>query len=638
MRSHILGCICLITLSLMSPMRTYGDSGISTAELKSLSLEELLNQKITSASKKSEKIFKVGAAAQVISGEEIRRSGATSIPEALRLATGVQVARISQREWAISVRGFNSTTANKLLVLIDGRSVYTPLFSGVFWDIQDVLLEDLDRIEVIRGPGTTLWGANAVNGVINIITKSAADSQGLFVAGGSGTQQRGFAEVRYGTKVAAGTHARVYGKYFDIDALSFADGSTAGDTRWMAQGGFRLDSRYKNANSLALQGDFYKSIIGQLNERDVDLKGGNLLARWKREFSQRADLQVQVYYDRTRRQLPPFFAETRDTYDLDIQHRFNYGARQEIIWGLGYRTSNDDVENSVVIVWEPARLNTDLVSGFVQDEIVLLKERLHLMLGSKFEHNDFSGFEIQPSARLVWWRTDRQTLWAAVSRAVRTPTRIDRDIRILTPEGVELFRGNKQFDSEKVVVYEMGGRVQPRDDLSLMLSTFYNQYGDLRSQEPAPPNGVPFVLDNKLRGETYGLEAETTHYWREWWRWYGSYSYLHKELRLAADSNDPSGGRTEGNDPEHQFSLRSSLDFRKQLEFDMTIRFVSRLPEPPVSSYTALDMRVGYRASAHWLLEIVGRNLLAGKHSEYGTIEERREIADSVYGKITWRY
>src|SRR3989454_1099950 len=362
------------------------DSSLSAEALKKLSIEQLMNLQVTSVSKRPERLPQPASAIQVITQEDIRRSGAASLAEALRLAANLQVAQIDSRQWAIAARGFNGTAANKLLVLIDGRTVYTPLFAGVFWDVQDTLLQDIDRIEVISGPGGALWGANAVNGVINVITRSAKDTHGLFLEGGGGTELRGFGEIRYGGELTPQLHYRVYGKYLDRDSTVLPNGADATNQWHMGQGGFRLDWDATNNNVLTLQGDLYDGRAAQPATNDIVLRGANLLGRWSHSFSERAGLQLQMYYDQTRRRIPGTFAEDLNIYDFDSQYRFSLGERQDVVWGLGYRQIEDDVGNIGALTFLPAHQSLHLYSGFVQDTITLVEDRLRLTLGSKFEH------------------------------------------------------------------------------------------------------------------------------------------------------------------------------------------------------------------------------------------------------------
>src|SRR3989454_2220096 len=404
------------------------DSSLSAEALKKLSIEQLMNLQVTSVSKRPERLSQTASAIQVITQQDIRRSGAASLAEALRLAANLQVAQIDSRQWAISARGFNGTAANKLLVLIDGRTVYTPLFSGVFWDVQEVPLQDIDRIDVISGPGATLWGANAVNGVINVITKDAKDTQGFLLSGGGGTEQHGFGTVRYGAALGSSVRARIYGRGFDRDATALPSGQGAADDWYLGQGGFRMDWEASSASRVTLQGDLYDGRIGQPSAGDIAVSGGNAMARWSHTISEKSSLAGQLYYDRTHRDIPSTFGEDLDTYDVDLQHSARLGARHDVVWGLGYRLISDRVANSPVLAFLPAHVTRQWFTGFVQDEIALIPDRLHVALGTKVEHNDYTGYEIQPSGRVSWRLSPSATLWAAVARALRTPSRIDREL------------------------------------------------------------------------------------------------------------------------------------------------------------------------------------------------------------------
>lgn len=614
-------------------------SSVLASDLKELSIEELMEIDVTSVSRRSEPFSGVPAALTVLTADEIRRSGANSLPEALRLATGLHVARSDGRTWAISARGFNITTANKLLVLIDGRTVYTPLFSGVFWDVQDTLLEDIDRIEIIRGPGATLWGANAVNGVINIITKTADTTQGGLAFAGAGTEERGFGGVRHGGALGERGHYRAYAKYTHRDALRRASGADAGDPMWLGQGGFRSDWRGAGADTFTLQGDAYTGRSGEAIRDDTNLDGGNLLGRWSRALSDTSNMELQVYWDRTHRYIPDLFEEHLDTWDLDFQHRLLLAGRHDVVWGLGYRLMRDRVDNSAVVAFLPGRRTMELGSAFVQDEIELVQDRLRLTVGSKLEHHESTGLEVQPNARLAWTPDERRTLWAAISRAVRTPTRIDEDVVFYFPDGSAFVQGSRDFHSEKLLAYELGYRRQLGQDLSLDVATFYNVYDELRSQEPAPGGGFPITLANNLEGETYGLEVRSSWQATPRWRWHAAYAYLEKDLRVQPGSRDVTGGRGEGNDPRHRASLRSSLDLPAGLELDGWLRYVDELPFPAVPSYLGLDLRLGWRPTGALELSLVGQNLLHESHPEFGApTPNRLEVERGFYGRATWRF
>jgi iron complex outermembrane receptor protein len=614
--------------------QTYAASGTS-GELKKLSLEELLNIEVTSVSRRPERLSETASAIQVITQEDIHRSGATSLPEALRLASNLQVAQVNSHDWAISARGFNNTLANKLLVMIDGRAIYTPLYAGVFWDVQNVLLEDVDRIEVVSGPGGTLWGANAVNGVINIITKSAKDTQGLLVTSGGGSLLQDFGAVRYGGDVGSNFFYRIYGQRFDRNNSILANGNDALD-RWdMTQGGFRTDWYPSDANALTFQGDFYAgSLQGALADTRVD--GQNALGRWSHLFSEESELQVQMYFDRTWRDIPNQLAQDLKTYDFDFQHRFAGGERQTIVYGAGYRLMQDRVKNTPAISFLPPDRDLQLFSGFLQDEITLAPERLKFTIGTKLEHNDFSGWEVQPSARLAWMPATNQVLWAAISRAVRSPSRIDTDFVFPsppTPPGTTNFSGSRGFDSEDLLAYELGYRVQPFSRLSLSVAPYYNFYKDLRSIDQTSP--TDFVFENHFKGEVWGIELSANYRATDWWRFRGGYNYVHKHL-WPTTTNALATVR-EGNDPQHQFSFQSIMDLPAHFQFDVTGRYVDTLPSPNVPSYFTFDVRVAWQFK-NLELSIVGQNLLDNQHPEFGGVTGRREIERSVYGKISWSF
>ncbi|MBI3851822.1 MAG: TonB-dependent receptor [Verrucomicrobia bacterium] len=608
--------------------------------MKKLSVDELMDIDVTSVSKRPEKLSGTASAIQVITQEDIRRSGAASLPEALRLASNLEVAQVDSRQWAISARGFSSTTANKLLVLVDGRTVYTPLFSGVFWDAQDTLLEDVDRIEVISGPGATLWGANAVNGVVNIITKSAKDTQGLLVLGGGGTELRDFGGIRYGGTLSSNLYYRVYGKYFDRDSAVVPSGRDATNDWYKGQGGFRLDWDATEANLLTLQGDIYDGRIAQPGTAgDIAVAGGNVLGRWSHTVSEASDFKLQLYYDRTHRDIPGTFAEDLDTYDLDFQHRFPIGERNDIVWGLGYRLIEDDVGNTAALAFLPARLSRQWFSGFVQDEIALVRDRLHLTLGTKLEHNDYTGFEVQPSGRLAWNVTQHQTVWGAVSRAVRTPSRIDNDFFAPGNPPFTLLQGGTNFVSEELLAYELGYRIQPHPRLSLSLAAYYNDYDNLRSVEKVnPPAPFPIVIANGQEGESYGAELTAEYRVTDWWRLRAGYTELRIHVRAKPGSTDTSNGSGESHDPNHQVTVRSSWDLPGHLEFDAGFRYVSQIENQKVPAYEELEARLAWRPIPKLELSIVGQNLLHNHHPEFGALASRQEIERSVYGKVTWRF
>ncbi len=627
--------------------------------LGDLTLEQLMELEIVSVSKRSELLSESPSAAQVITNENIRRSGASSIPEALRLASNLNVARQNSQEWIISSRGFSSDVGNKLLVMVDGRTVYTPLFSGVFWDRQDYLLEDIDRIEVISGPGGALWGANAVNGVINIRSKSAEETQGLYLESGGGTELQGFAGARYGGKLGDFAHWRVYGKYAERGSATLPADISAGDNWHMGQGGFRLDAEPSDRDTITLQGDYYGNEESLLAGGRSTTEGGNVLGRWTHTYAEDSDVKLQIYYDRTDLSLPVpafeinglllapagTFGNVLDTADVDLQHRFSFGTRHRIVWGLGYRYTHDVSTNAPGLGFLPETLNQDLFSGFAQDEIALVGKVLYLTIGTKLEDTEYTGFEIEPSARLRWHITDRYMLWGAVSRAVRTPSRIDRDLSQGVPPFFVLLTGGDDFDSETVVAHEVGLRTQVTDTILISIAGFYNEYARIRSTSLDPVTLFPLFFENNVKGETWGTELDVNYQISQWWRLHGGYTFLEENIRVRRGRFDFNNALNETADPNHQFSLRSSMNLQKDVELDASFRWVDKLPSNNsgtrvfVPSYPELDIRLGWRPNKELELSIVGQNLLHKSHPEFGIPGPgRAEIERGVYGKIAWRY
>ena len=608
------------------------DVAQSIRELKRMTLDELMEQPVTMATKTSSPLWEVPAAIHVIRGEEIERSGAMRLPQALRLAPNLEVAQVNSHSWAISARGFNNTLANKLLVMIDGRTIYTPLYGGVFWDAQHVLMEDIDHIEVVSGPGGTLWGANAINGIINIATKSSRETQGLYVSGAAGSLLQDFGAVRYGGRGGSNLYYRVYGQRYDWNPTELPGGRNGSD-RWdMTQGGFRTDWYPAADDTLTVQGDYYDGTLDG-EEADTQLDGQNILSRWTHHVTPDSSWQVQMYFDRTWRETPRTFAERLLTYDLDLQHQFPILQRQHIVWGLGYRVMRDEVSNSETLAFLPADRTLQVFSGFLQDEIDLVADHLRFIIGSKVEHNDYSEWEFQPSARLAWTPDRRQTIWAAVSQAVRTPSRIDRDYYTPPPPvdpGTPNLAGGPGFHSEKLLAYELGYRVRPKEAISLSLATYYHFYEDLRSVDERTPDN--FILANNYNGEVWGIELSTRYRATDWWRIRGSYNYLDKDL-WPDDETGVNASVREGNDPEHQFKIQSLLDLPYNFTFDLSGRYVDVLSSPHVPSYVTFDSRLAWRFKS-LELSVVGQNLLESEHREFGA----RRIPRSVYGKVTWKY
>jgi len=647
-------------------------------DISRMSIEDLMSMEVTSVSKRTQRVADAAAAVFVITQEDIRRSGAASVPQALRMVPGLEVARIDENKWAIGSRGFNGRFDNKLLVLIDGRSVYTPLFSGVYWNIQDVMLEDVDRIEVIRGPGATLWGANAVDGVINIITKPAQATQSGIVTAEVGTEERTAESVRYGGKLGPSAYYRIYTKYFDWQPSIDATGKTAHDGWDAVRGGFRVDVQPSKPNSFTLQGDLYHSnynetlTIPSLNPpysstfpNDGDYQGGNVLGRWNHSFS-RSSTSLQVYFDNTNVVDNSLFTDHENVYDIDFQHDIHVGESQELVWGLGYRSIQDSNGSSSTVSLQPSHSKLNQFSSFLQDEISLFDRKLRVTFGSKFEHNDFTGFEWQPNVRFLGNISKDQSVWAAVSRAVRTPALTEEGLRLneaVVPPGsvnppnptpfpvVAAIFGSRQFKSEDLVAYEVGYRVQATKSLSLDIAAFYNNYTNLRSAEPGQPfvEGSPvptdivqpFVASNKMSGGTYGIEPFAEWKVRPRWRLLGSYSYLQMDIGKNKNSLDPTADNPSGQSPRHQFYLGSLVDLPKHFEQDISLRYVDRLPSLNIPSYYSLDFHLGWRPGTHLELSLVGQDLLNSRHLEF--IPEfinttPTEVRRSVSGRIAWKF
>jgi iron complex outermembrane recepter protein len=609
-------------------------------DLKRLTIEELAELDVTSVSRRVERLSQAAAAVSVVRQDDIRRTGVVSLAEAMRLADGLDVARYDGRTWAVSARGFTISTANKLLVLMDGRTLYSPLYSGTFWDVQDTLLADIDRIEVIRGPGGTIWGANAVNGVINVITKDASATRGNTALVAIGSEERLIASARHGGRLGASGSYRVFGKYGRRDANVFSTGASAGDELQLGQGGFRLDSASQSSTRWTLQGDAYRGTEGLFDRDDTDVSGGNVLARWIKRYAVNSDLQVQAYYDRTHRKVPLQFKETRDTFDVDVQRRLPFRTRHDVIFGGAFRVTTGRDVGSAGFRFDPERQTDKLFSFFAQDEIALTPDRVFLTVGTKFERNDFTGLEVQPTIRSRWSPSDRQTVWGAVSRAVRLPTRFDTDLRFINPgTGAVVLSGNEDFDAESVIAYEAGYRVRPHSRLSLDFATFANRYDRLRSQEFPSRLGPVILLGNTLNAVTSGFEAGGTIQVLETWRLHAWYAYLHKDLSLDPGSRDLSRGRDEANDPSFLLSLRSYLDLPRGLALDSVVRRAGKRPFPAVPAYSELDLRMGWTVRPGWEMSLVGQNLLHDRHPELGSIQAvRYEFQRGVYARSAWRF
>ena len=675
---HILAKIIgFSTLTMITFADSTEQNPDSSEELFSMSIEQIMDLTITSVSKKEESLSEAAAAVFVVTSEDIRRSGVTSIPEALRLVPGLQVAQITGSSWAIGSRGSTGffALANKLLVLIDGRTVYTPTLSGVHWDVQDTLLSNIDRIEVIRGPGATLWGANAVNGVINIITKDAQQTQGVLITGGGGYEEALFQGFRIGKRLTKDIYYRIYTKAFKRDDLVDSKGDDLGDDWEGIMGGFRLDWQISNSDKLTIQGDLYdekayenvgilQSLEAPSSSTEVgikDLKGANVLGRWTHSFSESSSLVLQLYYDRLDRNIS-LFEETYDTVDIDLQHQIKI-RQHELVWGGRYRYIDDNFDNSFTASLNPRSRDTKLYSGFVQDSVNFFDGGLRLTLGSKFEHNDSTGFEIQPTLRAVIKSGEGQTFWGAISRAVRTPSRSEDDgqfsINIqpiphnpldpLSPRAiVTSLISDEDFESEELLAYEMGYRIQPFSNLFLDLATFYNEYENLRTFElqnqriefsPQPTHiVVPFTVDNKMDGETYGIELSANWDLTDYFRIAASYTFLQMQLHLDNSSTDPFEEEEERQSPHNQFQLRSYLDLPRGFELDSALFYVDNLTDFDIPSFFRFDIRLGWQVNPFFEISLVAQNLFDSQHPEFQDImnsQNNAEVERSIFGKVT---
>ena len=634
-------------IGLLCPLATGQDSrpGVAPRDLTQLSLEELMGIEVVSAARKEQKLTEAPAAIHVVTQQDLRRSGLRSIAEALRLVPGMNVAQIDSSRTAVSARGFNGQFANKLLVLMDGRPVYTPLFSGVYWDVQDTLLEDLDRIEVIRGPGGALWGANAVNGVVNVISRSAFDTLGGLAYAGAGNETRSELGVRYGARLGEDTAFRVYAKELDRGAGADAAGFDSADAWAVDRAGFRLDTRWAERDLLTLQGDIYHGTTGQrttlpvatppfvsqLDQR-TDVGGGNVLGRWQSGHGTDQESTVQLCYDFTGRRDGDLIRERRQTVDLDAQHRFGDLGPMDLQLGVGYRLTWDDTDGSPTHFRDPDRTD-EVLSGFVQDEIRLIDNCLSLTLGAKLEHNDYTGLEWQPDARLLWRPAEGHTLWAAASRAVRTPSRADTDLvadyaAMDSGTGLALvtvLSGNRGNVAETLDALDGGWRFRPHERFSLDVAAFRYDYDHLRSislgtpfLDPTQPRLVlPASLVSGQSAESYGGELAANWSVSDEWRISGGYAFF----RAQVQNHDPTaapGQAAEGSSPRHTVHLRSSWNLGSAVEVDALSWYVDNLPYYDVGSYTRLDLRLAWRPRDNLCLSVSLQNLLDGHHAEFG--------------------
>jgi iron complex outermembrane receptor protein len=638
-------------------------SGTST-DLTELSLDELMNVEITSVSKKAEPLSGAAAAVYVLTGEEIRRSGATTLPDALRLVPGMFVHNITAGAYGVTTRDWPVRYAGRLLVLIDGRTIYTPLFAGVIWEQHDLIFDDIDRIEVIRGPGATLWGANAVDGVINIITKSAKDTQGGLVSVGGGTEEKRFGQVRYGGK--AGEHAwyRIWAKSFDRDGFVDANGDDANDDLSASHAGFRVDWELSGIDTLTIQGDYYDGRIGQTMlaplptapfimplQDTIATTGSDLLVRWQRVLSDESDLALQVYYDRYEYELY-LFDEKRDTGDIDFQHRFRASDRHELVWGLRCRRSADEIRGAYGLSYDPPERTDDLYSAFIQDEIMLRPERLSLTVGSKFEHSGYTGFEYQPSARIAYTPSPRRTLWAAVSRAVRVLSRSEHDSTVSAVDPISgMFTRrttSRDSEAEELLAFELGYRAQPTKSLSFDVATYYHDLDKLVGTDPGQPfietdsgsarTVIPLATVNAMDASIYGIELAVNCSPSEHWRLRGGYAHMEYDIDRKRVASAPDRPYDKLFPPNTAF-VRSSADLGAGVQLDAVVRYVDRIPATGIDSYVELDARVAWRPTAQIELFVAGRNLLHDHHAEltpqYFPVVPT-EVERSIYAGVTW--
>lgn len=652
------------------PVKAFVDS---SNEYFDLDIAQLMQITITSVSKKPQNLSNAAAAAFVITQDDIHRSGVTSVPEALRMVPGLQVARVDANKWAITSRGFSGNFANKLLVMIDGRTVYSPAFSGVYWDVQDTLLDDIDRIEVVRGPGATIWGANAVNGVINIITSKASETQGGLINLGGGNEEQFFSGIRYGTAIGENIHGRVFLTYHDKDSFNLhKTGGDASDDWDSLRTGFRIDGEQTGNCSWTLQGDLYSNNENQIfspiwlpeppfrsvEYDDFEALGWNVLGRWQQELSQTGSWTIQTYYDYTNRD-EAIMEQTHRIFDFDLQYQNHFGIRNHLVTGVGFRSVDTQFGNTFQVSVLPGKQSEILYSGFLQDELMLIPNRLWLTLGAKWEHNEFTGHEIQPSGRLLFKATDNQTVWAAVSRAVRTPSQFEESGQLtlaVIPVGEQdimtvSLNGSEAFDSEVLIAYEAGYRWLVSSSLSLDVAVFYNDYDKLLTSDPVSPRRVnEVVLSNKMSGSTHGLELASD--WRpvNWLTFQLGYTYIGFDLKADPGSLSANLGKiTEGNSPKHQFSLRSTINVNQDLQLNLWGRYVDTLNtsknilslgDTIVDEYLELDVTVSWHPTDNLELMLVGQNLLDSSHLEY--ISEfstpSTEIERSVYGKLTYHF
>ncbi|HKQ57708.1 MAG TPA: TonB-dependent receptor [Candidatus Eisenbacteria bacterium] len=613
----------VLVLAVPGPARAQEPDTTRTNDLSEMSLEQLGNIHVTSVSRRAEKLSEAAASVYVITAEDIRRSGARTLPEALRLAPSLEVARADASQYAISARGMLSVLANKMLVLIDGRTVYSPLFSGVFWEAQDIVLEDVDRIEVISGPGGASWGTNAVNGVINIISRTSAETRGVMVSGGAGDQARGGgARVGWGS----GPYFRVSGKYVEHDPSRLADGTAAQDDwrRWLVGGRGRW---VEETRTVYVDAGGYRNRIDQLpSERDVS--GYHVLGALSHHPPRGPSSRVQAYYERSRRDQPGAVKDVLDTWDLDYQSTVAV-SRHEVTWGAGYRDQNDQVDNlSPAFAFVPGDRRLRYANAFVEDQWAIA-DRVELTGGLRLEHNVYTDWEYLPTVRLSWRPAGAHFLWLAASRAVRAPSRIDREFTS------SVFVGGPNFRSEILHALEVGYRAQPMAAVSYSVSAYANFYDRLRSIEPAPGG---LALENGLKGDVHGAEVWINSRVTSWFRLSAGGAAQRTEIERKPGSNDMGGQNSLGIDPDHWWSLRAAVDAGHQIELDAIVRQVGALRISGVPRYTTLNARAGWRPISALELSVTGTDLLGPRHAEWGSAPNRVTLGRQAFAQFLWRY
>lgn len=657
MKNNIL---CGLLLVLSYPIYALTDEEKSRLEiLREFSLEELQELEVYNpagglAARKEQKLLETAGALFIISNEEIRRGGFTSIPEALRMVLGLQVARIDGNKWAISARGFNSRFAGKLLVMIDGRTVYSLLRSEVYWDVQDTLIEDVERIEVLRGAGAALWGSNAVNGIINIVTKTAAETQGGLLSIHSGTgEEKSVVGLRYGDQISDNKgHYRIYGKRYDFDFLKNPQNNQQ-DSRWQTKrAGGRSDWKLSEYDSLTVQGDAYDGWTNQetisnkiISAEQIKIAGHNLLARWYRELKS-GDLSLQAYYDSNERREPDF-EDYRKTFDLDFQHRINFNPRTEFIWGLSYRYTSDKINGNTTQYYTPNQRHDQLASSFVHIDYALIPKELRLLAGSKFSWDTYSGFEIQPSVRLLWQVSPQHQLWSAISRAVRTPSRTDEDFNLIVPMGKTMqlrLQGDPNFKSEEVLAYELGWRWNLSKSFLLDTALFYNQYYHLGPYgKPSgfiPPNTIVQTITNGYEGHTFGLETAAHWQIQDNWKIVGTYHFIKLNLKYQADVSESGGIPTEKTTPYHQASLRSLYQINKHWQWDNALYYVDNIPINDIARYLRFDSRLAWLPNKNLEIALGVRNLFDDRHPEFKADvgEVNSEVSRTIYAQFKYLF